>query len=129
MTDQKVKIRGEWVPVGSVVAGRSLPAGHTYVGGDSPRAAQRRLRQLWNRIEKVAKRDPLVADGRERILDHAADDPSPEYTAMHLGATALLAAEETGSSLSSCMTQLCDELDNRAASKEPDACPTTEPTP
>jgi hypothetical protein len=70
---------------------------------------------MWARIEKAAKKDPKVAEGRERILDHAAEDPEPEYTAMHLGAAALLAAEETGSRLSSTLAQLCDELDARQA--------------
>ncbi len=110
---RKVRVRGDLVPVGSVVAGRSLPAGHCYAGGDSSRATLRRLRQMWSRIEKAAKKSPLVQDGRDRILDHAADDPNPEYTAMHLGAAALLAAEETGASLSGCLAQLADELDAR----------------
>ncbi len=108
-----VRVRGEVVPVGTVVAGRSLPAGHCYAGGDSTRASSRRLRQMWARIEKAGRKNPMVQDGRERILDHAADDPNPEYTAMHLGAAALLASEETGASLSGCLAQLCDELDAR----------------
>ena len=108
-----VRVRGDVVPVGSVVAGRSLPAGHAYAGGDGTRATLRRLRQMWARIEKAAKKNPLVQDGRERILDHAADDPNPEFTAMHLGAAALLAAEESGASLGGCLSQLADELDNR----------------
>ena len=108
------RVRGDVVPVGTVVAGRSLPAGHAYAGGDSTRATTRRLRQMWARIEKAAKKSPFVQDCRERILDHAADDPNPEYTAMHLGAAALLAAEESGASLGGCLSQLCDELDARS---------------
>jgi len=110
---RNVYVRGESVPVGSVVAGRSLPAGYAYRGGDGKRSTQRRLRQMWARIEKAAKKSPLVKDGRERILDHAADDPNPEYTALHLGAAALLASEESGASLGGCLAQLCDELDAR----------------
>lgn len=124
---RNVKVRGALVPVGSVVAGRALPAGHTYRGGDSPRAALRRLRQMWNRIEKAAAKDPRVKDGRERILDHAAEEPFPEYAAMHLGAAALLAAEDSGGSLAGCLTQLADELDSRKDQEVP-ACSATTPT-
>ena len=127
MTDRQVRVRGDLVRVGSVVAGRALPAGYVYLGGDGRRAALRRLRQMWNRIEKAAAKDPRVKDGRERILDHAAEDPSPEYTAMHLGAAALLAAEESGGSLAGCLTQLADELDSRKDQEVP-ACPATTPT-
>jgi hypothetical protein len=111
-------LRGEFVPAGSKVEGRSLPAGHVYAGGDSTKARLRRLKQNWKRIEKAAKKSPLAADGRERILDHAADDPHPEYTALHLGLACMLAAEESGSSLSSCMASLCDELDARQESSD-----------
>jgi hypothetical protein len=80
---------------------------------------------MWKRVEKAAAKDPLVKDGRERILDHAADEPNPEYTAMHLGAACLLAAEDSKSSLSACMAQLCDELDARSQEAP---CPETSKT-
>lgn len=109
-----VRVRGSLVPVGSPVEGRSLPAGHAYTGGDGRRAALRRLRQSWRAFEKACKADPRMAELRERVLDHAAEEPDPEACALHLAHAAKVVADDTANTWRGALRQIVDELDARS---------------
>lgn len=100
-----------WVPAGSKVEGRSLPAGCQYVGGDFVRAMSRRLRQVWARFEKLCRKSEYAKDARERLLDHAADQPNPEWTAQHLCTAALVTADETGVAWATVLHDLLNRFD------------------
>jgi hypothetical protein len=109
-----VRVRGEFVPAGSRVEGRSLPAGCVYTGGDSQRAAARRLRQVWARFEKVCAKSDYAQGTRERLLDHAADQPNPEWTAQHLAMASRIMADDTGVEWVTCLNDLLNKFEEAA---------------
>lgn len=88
-----VRLRGRLVPVGTPVPWRALPAGQQWIGHDGKRARLRRLRQHWALIEKEARRNPMVQEAREALLDAVAEDKNPELSAMLLALGAREAVE------------------------------------
>lgn len=104
--------------------GRSLPVGAQYIGRCGPKAQTRYLKQRWAQIEKLCRTNgkagaaleaaKAAVAARERLLDCVADEPNPEFSAMHLGHSALLAAEGTHSEWAAAMHVLLNKFPPRA---------------
>lgn len=83
-------------PMVPAASGRPLPVGYRYTRHQGEQEKLRRMRQSARRVAKLKDEASILA--RQCVIDAVAMEPEPEYGALHLTHTALLAAEETGQS-------------------------------
>ena len=98
---------------------RVLPPGRQWTAHDSARARIRRLRQATRRIRTSTHAD--IVKARERCYDTTAGEPEPEYGALHLMASAIVAADSTGAPWHEVVHYLIDKFEAQAKEPEPAA--------
>lgn len=89
--------------------GRALPPGFRYIPHQGRRERLRRLHQTLRRIEK--RRDPETVAALARIRESVKDEPEPEAGVLNLVHTALMAAEDCGTTWAESATVMMDRFD------------------
>lgn len=97
-----------------------LRPGQVWIGHCGKRAQERYLRQSWDRIEKLCAKDNEARLAREVLLDSVQDEPYPEYTALHLGHTALMVSQEDGIPWAEAITQILSKAADNAEAEPPE---------